>query len=195
MLHNVTYENLKQITVNWIKNNCQNFTTSGYPYTTPEFIFNIYSAGNAAYGEKADYIVSNPLYGNNGNVDPNTVDLDMNSFLSSIGSPSGIITEDNFYKFVNDLATFCANKLCFFDIQTGLSKSDVTRYLVYFHDNNTYNEKINIPRSTATSCIVSAEDTNTFLKNLLTMMIKTKGYIRVINIIGRVEFVKSGKGA
>lgn len=178
-IENITYESIRDTVKNWIKSNCSNITNyagmssavkNGYSYT-------IGSSGSNAYTETAKATLSSSL---SSATNASQVDTDMNTFWNLIGSPSGNITPDNFYKFINDMACFCATKLAFITSQTGNANSSSVRYLIYWTSNNNWNFDIYIDKSTATHHYIIANDVNTFWKNIIDMMTRVDGNIRVI---------------
>lgn len=175
---NVTYETIRDTVKNWVKSNCSNITNydgmssavkNGYSYT-------IGSSGKTAYTESATATLSSSLT----SVTTSQVDTDMNTFWSLIGSPSGVIAPDMFYKFINDMACFCATKLAFITSQSGNASSSSVKYLIYWSANTNWNYNVKIDKSTVSQHYISASDVSMLWQNIIDMMTRVNGNIRVI---------------
>lgn len=215
MIDNVSYESLKNTVIDWLKSNCKNITD--YSNIEPCFkngstiqVANVVNGTEGPmYKENVYYTIQSPLTGPTA---ANVVDSDMNSFYTSIGSPNGNIPEDQFYNYINDLACFCATKLAFITSQDITCKKDtnytppsdregmdryivdtnmIKKYLIYFPSNNSFVEKKNILPSSAVSYLIKAEDVNMLWKNIIDMMIRINGCIRVLKVTGTMGITKN----
>lgn len=172
----LTYNELKNTVTNWIKTNCMNISNygaissavkSGYQYTIGTF-------GGGAYTEKATAIISSPL---NEPTSASQVDIDMNEFWTIIGSPSGYISPYTFYPFINNMVSFCCTKIAYIYSQPNKSGNSL-KYLIYYPQNKTW--KFYTPIVESEYRLIDASDTDTFWKNLIEMVSRKEGYIRVL---------------
>lgn len=176
----VTYESLRNVVVNWIKSNCSNIVNynginnsvkNGYSYQIGS------SSSGSAYSERAIGTISSPL---TSAISASQVDTDMNNFWTLIGSPSGNISPDNFYKIINDLCCFCATKLAFITSQSNNSNASSVKYLIYWANNNNYKFQEVISSSSLKLHLIKASDVNMLISNLINMMCTIEGTIRIV---------------
>ena len=184
-LGNVTYQAVVDTVKTWIKSNCANIANysgmsnavkNGYSYTVGT------SSSGDAYSEAATCSLSSSI---TGAVASSTVDTDMTNFLSTIGASSILsqnINPTQFYKFINDMCCFCCTKLAFVASQTGNASSSSVRYLIYWTGNTSYTYTINVAASTATNYVINASDINKVWQNIVDMMIRINGNIRVLPV-------------
>ena len=185
-LGSITYGTIVDAVKTWIKSNCSNIANysgmsnavkNGYSYTVGT------SSAGAAYSESATCSLSSSI---TAAVGASTVDTDMNNFLSTIGVTSTMLSQNvnptQYYKFINDMCCFCCTKLAFVTSQTGNASNTSVRYLIYWTGNTAYNYNISIASSTATAYVCNAADFNKIWQNLVDMMVRISGNIRVLPV-------------
>lgn len=177
----ITYQNIVDTVKTWIKANCVNITNyagmsacvkNGYSYQ-------IGSSGSSAYIETAKASLSSQII----QLSASIVDSDMSNFLISVGASSFLntnVSQDNFFKFISDMVCFCGTKLAYATSQSNNSSTSTVRYLIYNNLNSTYNYKINIVQSSATTEILKANDTAVFLNYIIDLINQIGNNIRVV---------------
>lgn len=196
MINGITYRDLKDIVVNWIITNCSNITDYDGMHDCVKngMTFKIGEHKGNSYKEVVTYTIQSPL---NGPTSITTVNNDMDLFYSSIGSPDGEIPENKFYEYINDLVLFCCTKLGFITSQYAngvnntVNPTDNVKYLIYFQENNDFSNKIYIDSSSLNSYIIKAKDANMLWKNIIDMLTKINGYIRVVRVGCSFELSKN----
>lgn len=185
MIETITYSQIIDVVKNWIKSNCSNITNyngmnncvkNGYSYT-------VGSSGSNAWVESATASLSSSI---TGAVSSGTVDTDMSTFLStiapSISDLNVSVTPDNFYKFINDMCCFCCTKLAYVTSQSGNASTSFVRYLIYWSGNTTWSYNITINPSEVQNYFIIASDINVFWQNIVDMMTRISGNIRVLPV-------------
>ena len=184
-LENITYQSVVDTVKTWIKSNCSNIANysgmsnavkNGYSYTIGS------SSSGEAYSETASCSLTSSI---TGAVAESVVDTDMTNFLTTIGVTSLLsqyINPTQFYKFINDMCCFCCTKLAFVTSQTGNANTSSVKYLIYWSANTNYNYDINIVSSSDTGYLLNASDVNEFWQNIVDMMVRINGNIRVLPV-------------
>lgn len=117
------------------------------------------------------------------------INSDIDDFIESIGNPQGKISANNFYSFINNVASFCANKLAFAVSET--VSHDICKALVYMPNTNYIHTKSYITSNKIDYELARAYDVSMLIYNLFSSLTKREGNIRVVNITGRFYFQRN----
>lgn len=183
-LGNITYQSIVDTVKTWIKSNCANIANySGMNNAVKNgYVMNIGSSSvGTEYSESASCSLTSPI---TSAVSSSTVDTDMSNFLTSIGASSLLsqnVNPTQFYKFINDMCCFCCTKLAYVTSQQNTTTSSV-RYLIYWSGNTSYTYTQNIVNSSDVNLLINASDVNTMWQNIVDMMTRISGNIRIVPV-------------
>lgn len=172
----ITYQSLSDLVKNWMKTNCANIANYGGMHACVKdgFKFEAGSSGGSAYVEKVTGVISSPV---KFAIPTSKVDTDMTAFLQVIGSPSGIITPEDFYPYLNNLACFAATKLAFVSSRYNKDAYSLVKYLIYWANESDWIK--NVP---SVEKMIDVSDTKLIIENLISIMVRNEGYIRVVPV-------------
>lgn len=163
----ISYSTVVNTVKNWIKTNCLNISNYASMHASVKngYILTVGTRMTGTILQTARGIVKNGL---TGPIASTQVDLDMTSFLNHIGNPTGNITPDNFYNFINNMAAFCYTNIVYIASKGEANSNTAYKYLVYKPNNSQWRNTIQL--NTDITNLIEANEINTFCENLVKIL-------------------------
>ena len=182
----ISYSTIVNTVKNWIKTNCLNISNYNSMHASVKngYVLEISSRMTGTIQQKARGIIKNGL---TGPVASTQVDSDMNSFLNHIGNPTGNVTEDNFYAFINNMAAFCYTNVVYIASKGEVNLNTAYKYLVYKPNNSQWRNVIQL--NTDVTNLIEANEINVLCENIIKILTNIEKDFDVIPIQYTFEII------
>lgn len=187
-IQTISYLTIINTVKNWIKTNCQNVANYNgmHGCVKNNYVITIASKRTGSYTETAKATTYNGL---SGAISAAQVDSDMNSFINYLGNPSGNVTADNFYSFINNMAAFCFTNVAYINAPASIDFNNPVKYFVYKPNNTVWRNIMPLPFENIDLNLIDAVEINLFWQNIIKTMSTMENGFNIIPIQLRFEIV------